>query len=142
MALRYVDMADDLFDVEGTATSKSADGNAATEPQGPVNIVLRLQVQPGAGRASIVGRQGDALRVRVAPPPLEGRANAACVAFVAELFDVPSSSVELVSGERNRRKRVRIENIEVKRARAVLEGALERAGRATSHDFGSGRPAH
>jgi uncharacterized protein (TIGR00251 family) len=135
-------MAEDLFDVEDSPSKAPGEKDANGEALGPVSIVLRLQVQPGAGRASVVGRQGDALRIRVAPPPVEGRANAACVAFVAELFDVPSSSVELASGEKSRKKRVRINNIDVKRARKALEGALERAGKTTSHDFGSGRATH
>lgn len=110
-------MPGDLFDiVEGSADAPE--------------IVLRLHVQPGAGRAAVVGRHGDALRVKVAPPPMDGRANAAVLAFVAELFEVPSAKVELASGERSRDKRVRVRGIAPDAAERTLDEAIERAGSA------------
>jgi uncharacterized protein len=113
-------VTDDLFDVE---SSDSQDASA---------IVLRLAVQPGAGRSIVVGKRGDALAVRVAPPPLAGRANAAVVELVAELFGVTPSDVDLVSGERNRQKRVRVRGISADRARRVLDRALEESASASS----------
>ena len=97
-------MADDLFDVE-------------VVDDRPAAIVLRVRVQPGAGRASIVGRHGDALSVRVAAPPIDGRANAASLDLVAEFLGVRKSEVELVSGERGRMKRFRVTGIEPDQAR-------------------------
>jgi len=94
----------------------------------PSGIVLRVRVHPGAGRASVTGRHGDALAMRVAAPPLGGRANAECAEFVADLLGVRKSQVELVSGERSRTKRLRVEGIDPKRARSTLELELERVG--------------
>ena len=102
-------MAEDLFDVE-QPTASDADAPS---------IVLRLSVQPGAGRSIVTGRRGDALAVRVAPPPLDGRANAAVVELVADLFDVPRADVDLVGGEKNRQDRVRVRGVAAERARRV-----------------------
>ncbi len=117
MALQYCDVSGDLFTVD-----KSGDGAPA--------IVLRLHVQPGAGRAAVVGRHGDALRIKVAPPPVEGRANAAVVELVADLLDVPGGRVALVGGERSRDKRVRVEGVTAADATRLIDGALERAAQA------------
>src|SRR5271157_2726848 len=108
-------MADDLFDVEVRETDSAA-------------IVLRVRVQPGAGRASVVGRHGDALAVRVAAPPIEGRANAASLELVADLLGVRKSQVELVSGERSRMKRFRVAGIEPDQARDRIARELRAAG--------------
>jgi uncharacterized protein len=67
-------------------------------------ITLSLHVQPGAKRSEIVGLHGDALKIKLAAPPVEGRANEALLKFVAELFDVPLRNVGLKQGEQSRRK--------------------------------------
>ncbi|MHB1781338.1 MAG: DUF167 domain-containing protein [Acidimicrobiales bacterium] len=127
-------MADDLFDVEPRAAVPARNGAApgagssGALPAGQDAIVLRLHVQPGAGRASVAGRHGDSLHVRVAPPPADNRANEACVAFVADLLDVKSAQVAIVGGPRSREKRVRVEGVDVAAARAAIAGALDRAG--------------
>jgi len=74
----------------------------------PEGIVLRVHVQPGAGRSAVVGRHGDALKVRVAAPPVEGRANEATRALLAEALAVPEADVELTSGQSSRTKRFRL----------------------------------
>jgi uncharacterized protein (TIGR00251 family) len=129
-------MAEDLFDLEPRGGVEAGSDEVAA-------IVLRLHVQPGAGRAAVVGRRGDALHVRVAPRPVEGRANAACVELVAELFDVAPARVELLSGARSREKRLRVEGVSPDRARGAIAAALDRAGAgsgpASRH---AGRAAH
>ncbi len=72
-------------------------------------IELRLHVQPGAKRTEVAGVHGDALKVRLAAPPVEGRANEALVRFLAESFGVTLKQVIIVRGETSRRKIVRIE---------------------------------
>ena len=104
-------MADDLFDIEAGE-------------DGPGTIVLRVRVQPGAGRSAITGRHGDALALRVAAPPLEGRANAECVGFVADVLGVRRSQVELVSGDKSRQKRLRVSGIDPARAGEIIAGQL------------------
>jgi len=73
-------------------------------------LVLTLHVQPGARRTEIAGAHGEALKVRLAAPPVEGKANAELLRFLAEVFGVPGRAVVLVRGETSRRKVVRIEN--------------------------------
>ncbi len=73
-------------------------------------LVLTLHVQPGAARTEVAGRHGDALKVRVASPPVDGKANAALLSFLAGAFDVPLRAVALLRGETSRRKVVRIES--------------------------------
>ena len=73
-------------------------------------LLLRLRVQPRA-RADVLDEPvGDALRVRLRAPPVDGKANAALVAFLAETFGVPRKQVVLVSGAHARTKSLRIES--------------------------------
>lgn len=71
-------------------------------------VTLRLHVQPGARRTEVCGLHGASLKIRVAAPALEERANEALVAFLAERFGVPRRGVTLVSGAKSRDKRVEI----------------------------------
>lgn len=71
-------------------------------------ITLTLHIQPGAKRSEIAGLHGEALKIRLAAPPVEGRANEALLKFVAGLFDVPVRQVELKQGEQSRHKVVAI----------------------------------
>lgn len=73
------------------------------------SLVLTLHVQPGARTTAFAGRHGGALKVRLAAPPVDGKANAALCAFLAEFCGVPKSAVSLVGGEASRAKRVRID---------------------------------
>ena len=71
-------------------------------------ITLTLHVQPGAKHSGIAGLHGEALKLRLAAPPVEGRANEALLKFIAELFGVPLRQVELRQGGRSRHKVVAI----------------------------------
>jgi len=71
-------------------------------------ITLTLHVQPGAKRCEISGLHGEALKVRLAAPPVEGRANEALQKFIAELFAVPQRQVELIQGAQSRLKVVAV----------------------------------
>ena len=88
------------------------------------NLFLQVHVSPGAGRSSIIGRHGDALKLRVAAPPVEGKANAACVTLLARVLGVKEDAVELVSGGSSRTKRVKITGVERDDAARLLEGAI------------------
>lgn len=96
---------------------------------GDDELVLRLHVQPGAGRTVVVGRHGDALKVRVAAPPEGGRATAACTELVATIFGVKAGAVEVQSGAASRTKRVVVKGIERDEAVRLLEVAID-AGNA------------
>lgn len=75
--------------------------------QGEV-ITLTLHVQPGAKHSNIAGLHGDALKIRLAAPPIEGRANEALLKYLAELFAVPLRQLELKQGAQSRHKVVAI----------------------------------
>lgn len=76
-------------------------------------ITLTLHVQPGAKRSEIAGLHGGALKIRLAAPPIEGRANDALLKFVAGLFDVPLRQVELKQGGQSRHKVIQIQGSRV-----------------------------
>lgn len=71
-------------------------------------IILSLHIQPRASRNEVCGIQDNALKVRLTSPPVDGAANKLCREFLADLFSVPKSAVEIVSGETSRHKRVRV----------------------------------
>lgn len=98
------------------------------EVDGDERVVVRLHVQPGAGRTEVVGRHGDALKVRVAAPPERGRANEACGRLLADVFRVTPAAVVLVAGEASRSKRFAVEGVEGDAVRGQLERALEAGG--------------
>jgi uncharacterized protein len=72
------------------------------------SITLELHCQPGAKRTEVVGTYGSALKIRLAAPPVEGRANEALILFLAASFGVPKRNVSLIRGETGRGKTVRI----------------------------------
>ena len=71
-------------------------------------IMLTLHVQPGAKRSEIVGLHGDALKIRLSAPPVEGRANDALLKYIAEMFGVPLRNAELKQGGQTRHKVVAV----------------------------------
>ena len=87
----------------------------------PQGVELRILVQPRASRDGIAGVQGDELKVRLAAPPVEGAANAACRAFFAKLCRLPKSRVTLVAGESSRHKRLLLDGAAAAEVAALLE---------------------
>ena len=79
-------------------------------------VRIRLHVQPRAARSALAGIFGDALKVRLQSPPVDGAANEELVRFLAETLNLPKSRVELVSGHASRRKTVRVAGISRKDA--------------------------
>ncbi|HVK55978.1 MAG TPA: DUF167 family protein [Burkholderiales bacterium] len=71
-------------------------------------LTITVHAQPGAKRSEIVGLHGDSLKVRIAAPPVEGKANAALLSFIAEVFAVPTKQVRLLRGESARHKVIEI----------------------------------
>ena len=72
--------------------------------QGDRQTTLTLHIQPGAKKTEVAGEHGDALKIRLAAPPVDGKANVALIAFVADRLGVAKSSVSLKSGQTSRRK--------------------------------------
>lgn len=83
-------------------------------------VVVTLHIQPGAKRTECVGTHGEALKIRLAAPPVDGKANAALIAWLARTLAVPKACVELVSGLSARAKRVRIDGVAAAAVRAAL----------------------
>ena len=83
-------------------------------------ITLTLHVQPGAKRSEVAGVHGDALKIRLAAPPINGRANAALLEFVAQRLDLARSAVELKSGQTSRRKVLLVAGAPADKARRLL----------------------
>lgn len=84
-------------------------------------IVLSVYATPGASRTSWAGMYGDLIRLRVAAPPIEGRANDELRRFVAEFFGVPRRCVDILSGQAGRRKRICVREVDAAAARQRLE---------------------
>jgi uncharacterized protein (TIGR00251 family) len=80
----------------------------SSKDQGGGRLTLILHVQPGAKRTEVVGLHGDALKIKLAAAPVEGAANAALVAFLAEVFGVRQRQVILKQGNKSRRKVIEI----------------------------------
>ncbi|HJU06184.1 MAG TPA: DUF167 domain-containing protein [Nitrospiraceae bacterium] len=74
-------------------------------------VILTVHIQPNAGRTEYAGIHGDALKFRVAAPPVDGAANDALCRCVAERFGLPASAVELQAGAGARRKRVLLKGL-------------------------------
>ena len=83
-------------------------------------VVVHVHVLPRSGRTEIVGRHGDALKVRVAAPPVDGRATDAARLAVAAALGVAPSTVTVVSGERSRLKRLRVAGLQAAEAERRL----------------------
>lgn len=101
-----------------TKSQQSVPQNSISFEETASAVTFAVKVAPRASRNAILGTLGDALKVALTAPPVDGKANEACVAFFAELLEVPRSSVSIVAGESSRNKRIRIVGVS---ARQVAE---------------------
>jgi len=86
-------------------------------------ITFAVKVHPRAKKNAITGVLGDALKLSLTTPPVEGRANQACIEFFAKLFKVPRASVTIAAGETSRNKVVRVAGISADSTIATLHEA-------------------
>jgi hypothetical protein len=86
-------------------------------------VTLRLHIQPGAKKTEVAGLYGETLKIRLAAPPVDGKANASLIAFLADRLGVAKAAVSLVSGDTSRAKRVRVSGVEPSLVRDRLGGA-------------------
>lgn len=78
----------------------------------PEGSLIAVHAQPRAGRSKVVGPHGDALKVRLAAPPVEGAANKELLKLLSKVLGVSRSRLALVAGDSSRRKRIRVEGME------------------------------
>jgi uncharacterized protein len=83
---------------------------AAAHREG-TDLLIELRIQPRAGDEGFAGLHGGRLRVRLKAPPVDGRANAALVTFLAGSFDVPRNHIAIERGHASRDKRVRVRGV-------------------------------
>ena len=88
------------------------------------SLLLRLHVQPRASANEPAGLQGDALKLRLTTPPVDGKANKAVIAYLAKFFHLPKSSLHIKSGQQSRSKTVVIKGADEQQVRVLLAGIL------------------
>jgi uncharacterized protein (TIGR00251 family) len=88
--------------------------------QTPTGIRLRVRVQPRASRTEIAGPYGNAVKVRLAAPPVEGAANEALARFIARHLRVPRSAVSIESGATSRSKIIDVDGIDLADGKRLL----------------------
>jgi uncharacterized protein len=84
-------------------------------------VTFAVKVHPRAKKNAITGELGDALKVSLTAPPVENRANDACVEFFAGVLEVPRSSVTIASGETSRKKTIRVAGLSAEEFRKKLK---------------------
>jgi hypothetical protein len=83
-------------------------------------VTFAVKVHPRAGKNAITGELGNALKVSLTPPPVDGRANEACIDFFAKLLKVPRTSVTIASGQTSRRKVVSVSGLSAEEIRSRI----------------------
>ncbi len=83
-------------------------------------VTFAVKIHPRAKKNAITGEIGDALKVSLTAPPVEGRANQACIEFFAKLLKVPRSSVTIASGQGSRNKVICVAGVTAQQVRARL----------------------
>ena len=83
-------------------------------------ITFSVRVQPRARKNAVVGELGGALKIAVTAPPADGRANEACIEFLADTLDVPRSAIAIISGHSSRNKVIRLTGVSAEKIRARL----------------------
>ncbi|MGA8432504.1 MAG: DUF167 domain-containing protein [Candidatus Sulfotelmatobacter sp.] len=90
-------------------------------PSGTVaGVTFAVKVQPRTKKNAITGQIGDALKLSLTAPPIDGRANDACIEFFAKLLKVPRSSVTIASGQTGRNKVIRVAGLSAEELRKRL----------------------
>jgi uncharacterized protein (TIGR00251 family) len=84
-------------------------------------VSFAIRVQPGAKRNAILKPVGDVLKIAVTAPPRGNRANKACVEFLADLLNLPRSSITIVSGQSSRNKVIRVVGMSAHTLRSKLQ---------------------
>jgi len=78
------------------------------------DIIIKFKIVPGSSKNKIIGAYNDALKITIAAPPVEGKANKKCIAYLAKYFNVAKSKIEIISGKTSKNKLIRIYDINQK----------------------------
>jgi len=84
-------------------------------------VRLRIRAQPKASKTELAGEHGDALKIRIAAPPVDGEANRELMRFLARRLHVPASSIRVVSGESGRNKVIEVQGTSATAILAALK---------------------
>jgi uncharacterized protein (TIGR00251 family) len=90
----------------------------------PGGATFSVRIHPRAKKDAITGELGDALKLALTAPPVEGRANAACIEFLAVLLKLPRSSITIAAGQSSRNKVVRVAGLSAAEVEARLRRAM------------------
>jgi len=91
----------------------------------PAGATFQVKVHPRARKNAITGVVGDGLKLVLTAPPVEGRANEACINFLAEFLNVPRSSVTIAAGESSRQKLIRVVGVRAAQVEEKLRAILD-----------------
>jgi uncharacterized protein (TIGR00251 family) len=97
---------------------KSAELIEVNEKNG--TVTFKIRAQPRASKTEMIGEYAGALKLRIAAPPVDGKANEEVIKFFSKLFDVPNRNVEIVSGDSARDKIIRIHNVTMAHVQTLL----------------------
>lgn len=92
--------------------------------QGAGGVTFAIKVHPRARHNAITGELGDALKVALTAPPVEGKANQACIDFFAEVLKVPRASVTIAAGQSSRQKVLRVAGLSADEVEQRLRSAI------------------
>jgi len=78
------------------------------------DIIVKVKIVPGSSKNKIIGVYNDSLKIAITAPPVEGKANKKCIAYLAKYFDVAKSKIEIISGQTSKNKLIKIYDISQK----------------------------
>ncbi|MBU4348767.1 YggU family protein [bacterium] len=78
------------------------------------DIIVKVKIVPGSSKNKIIGVYNNALKIYIAAPPVERKANKKCIAYLAEYFDIAKSKIEIISGQTSKNKLIKIYDISEK----------------------------
>lgn len=84
------------------------------------SLMLSLYVQPRGGQDAIIGLHGEAVKLRLSAPPVDGRANKAIIAFFAKSLKIPKSAITITSGLQSRMKKILLSGVDEEQVRALV----------------------
>ena len=85
------------------------------------DIIVKVKIVPGSSKNKIIGTYNGALKIAITAPPVEGKANKKCIAYLAKYFDIAKSKIEIISGQTSKNKLIKIYDISQKEILEKLE---------------------